>query len=91
LIVEAIDTSGQRGAEPKRQWWLKNSQNVPPEIRGYVDAALWGRFGRPAQMMPHWRRALSLGRASSPIDLDPETVVRFLQDQVEGPDEHRRP
>jgi hypothetical protein len=86
LIVEAIDTSGQSGVGSRRQWWMKNSQNVPPEIRGYVEAALWGGFWRPAGTMPHWRRALSPGQARFPIDLDLETVVRFLEDQVEGAD-----
>ena len=90
LIVEAIDTSGQSGAGSKRQWWLKNSQNVPPEIRAYIEAALWGGFLRSAQTMPPWRRALSPGQARFPIDLDLETVVRFLEDQVEGADEHRQ-
>jgi hypothetical protein len=91
LIVEALDTSGQSGAGSRRQWWVKNSQNVPPEIRGYVEAALWGGFRRSTETMPQWRRALSLGQARSPMDLDLETVIRFLEDQVEGVDEHGRP
>ena len=90
LVVEAIDTSGQSGARSKRQWWIKNSEDVPPEIRGYVEAALWGGLLRTGQMTPLWRRALSPGQARSPIDLDLETVVRFLEDQVEGADEHRQ-
>jgi hypothetical protein len=90
LIVEAVDIAGQSGTGSKRQWWIKNSQNVPPEIRAYVDAALWGGFLRSTQTMPLWRRALSSGQARFPIDLDLETVVRFLEEQVEGEDEHRQ-
>jgi len=91
LIVEAIDTGGQSGGGARRQWWMKNSQNLPPEIRAYVEAALWGGFWQPAQIVSPWKRVLSPGQARFPIELDLETVVRFLEDQVEGADEHRQP
>ena len=91
LILEAMDASGQSAEGPRRQWWAKNSEDVPTEIKAYVEAALWGGFWRPAGMISGLRHSVSPGEVTSPLDLNLETVVRFLEDQVEGADERRRP
>lgn len=90
LIVEAMGHAGEATAEPKRQWWERNSGDVPPEIRAYVEAALWGGFERPDSVGSRLRRALSAGGALSPLELDMDTVVCFLESRVEGADEWRR-
>jgi hypothetical protein len=89
-IIEAMDASGQATGRSRREWWTRNSQDVPPEIRAYVEAALWGGLWRQSGMGSRVRRAFSSDQTASPLDLDLETVVRFLESQVEGADEWRR-
>ncbi len=88
-IIEAMAAGDPTVAGARRQWWVRNSQDVPPEIRAYAEAALWGGFWRPDGMRSRLRRAFSSDQAASPLDLDLETVVRFLESQVEGADEWR--
>ncbi len=88
-ILEAMDAGGQMTAGSRRRWWARNNQEVPPEVRAYVEAALWGGFWRPSGVGARLRRAFSPDQAVSPLDLDLKTVVRFLESQVEGADEWR--
>ena len=89
-IIEAMATGDPTVTGARRQWWASNSRDVPPKIRAYVEAALWGGFWRPDGMRSRLRRAFSSDQAASPLDLDLETVVQFLESQVEGTDEWRR-
>ena len=88
-IIEALATDDQTAAGARRQWWASNSRDVPPEIRAYVETAMWGGFWRPSGVGSRLRRVFSAEQAASPLDLDLETVVRFLESQVEGADEWR--
>jgi len=89
-IIEAMDISGQMAAGVRRQWWVAHGQDLPPAIRAYIEAALWGGFWHSRGVGSRLRRALSTDQAVTPLDLDLETVVRFLESKVEGVDEQQR-
>ena len=83
LLLDAL------GCDPGLEWaqrrrWLNSPQlDIPPEIRAYVNSALWGSFAEYAARRPRLARALGRARTLSPLDLDPARAVRFLEKQME--------
>lgn len=58
--------------------------DVPPRIRLYLEAALEPTSLRPLNLFARLSQLLRLSKQESALDLDPETVVRFLEEQIGG-------
>lgn len=58
--------------------------DVPPRIRLYLEAAREPTSLRPLNLFSRLAQLLRLSRQESALDLDPETVVRFLEEQIGG-------
>ena len=54
--------------------------DIPPEIQAYLEA---GQTVEHLGRLSGLRRLLRLGARASPLDLDPEQVVRFIEEQME--------
>jgi len=86
LALEALAQREQIGVEEARRRLDDGRLDVPPDIRAYLQAGLqpdyFGRLPRP-----RWRWRLRA--PSSSLDLAPETVVRFLETQLEAERDYR--
>jgi len=58
------------------------SLDAPPEIRAYLQAGLAPTPSRPISLASRLLHSLGLRRTTSPLDLDPEIVVQFVERQL---------
>jgi hypothetical protein len=84
-LTEQVMQYGER-LHPKQARWngRAEEQGIPPRIHAYLRAgAETGSYGR----VSFFRRLFRLWRKDAALDLDPEMMVRFLEDQLEVNDE----
>ena len=82
ITLDALAQRDQISVEQARQQLDAGQLDVPPDIRAYLQVGLQpDYFGRLAR--PRWR--FQSGVRSSPLDLAPETVVRYLETILERP------
>jgi len=93
LAVEAL--APHERFTPRQTCQLLNRLNAPPEVCAYLLAGLGPEFAevpRPANPLAKLRDLLKMSTRNTPLDLDPDKVVRFLERQLEvhyDDDEHR--
>jgi hypothetical protein len=61
---------------------LMGSLDAPPEVRAYLEAGLTPTPSRPGSRLSRLLHRLGWRRATSPLDLDPEIVVQFVERQL---------
>jgi hypothetical protein len=84
LTLDALGCDPDLESGPRRQWLNNPQLDIPPEIRAYVDAALWGSYAeQAAHRPPRLLRALSRAPNDSPIGLDPTHVIQYLEKILE--------
>ncbi len=76
VTLQALADQGQVPPQEMRKRFNQGTLEVPPEIRAYIQARL--PAGRP-------RRRTKAAAAPTPLDLDPEYVVRYLEDKLSKP------
>lgn len=80
LAAQVMEYSEGLGGEAALQAGTK-ADVLPPEVQSCLQAVSGtADFGRVSPL----RRLFRSRRRGSPLDLDPERVVRFLEDQMEG-------
>lgn len=57
--------------------------DMPPEVRAYLEAGLAWESPRPVGLFARLMRRLRPNAYASPLDLDPERVVRFLEGRLD--------
>lgn len=65
------------------------SLDAPPEIQAYLQAGLKPVSPQPVGFLSKLARRLRLSTQPSPLDLDPERAIQFLEDQMEVGYDHR--
>jgi hypothetical protein len=83
LLLDALGCDPGLESAQRRQWLNSAQLDIPPEIRAYVDSAMWSSFTEHAAHRPRLLRTLGRARTPLPLDLDPALVVRFLENQLE--------
>ena len=82
LAFELLASQGQPPTQSLWQYLNDMAQDIPPDVRAYFQAGvrmqrplprLWGRW---------WPRAARQESQPDPLDLDPEHVVRFLEERM---------
>jgi hypothetical protein len=89
LVVEALDGEEGLDQEAKRKLLERADRSMPPEVRAYVDAAMWGTYAEQAEPRARWLRFLPKPRPPSPLDLDPAVVAEYLERQLEVANDRR--
>ncbi len=76
LTLEAVAHEERLTAKQVQQHLADNKLNLPPDIQAYFQASTisFTHFSEPTRRP--WSRT-----TTSPLDLDPERVVRFLEDK----------
>jgi hypothetical protein len=57
--------------------------DAPSEIEDYLLAGLTPVLSTPTNLVTRLRQAIMPTHRISPLDLDPEKVIQFLEDQLE--------
>lgn len=76
LILETLAYEARLSAKEIKQGLMDDQLNLPPEIRTYLQASLKSLTYLPAPRFPFGSRG-----PTSPLTLDPELVVQFLEDR----------
>jgi len=71
--------------------WHLGSLDAPPEVRAYLQAGLTPTPSRPGGRLSRLLDRLGWRRATSPLDLDPEIVVQFVERQLGVTHHYRGP
>ena len=58
--------------------------DAPPEIKAYLLTGLTPILSRRADLITRIKQIFTPTRPISPLDLDPERVIKFLEDQLEN-------
>jgi hypothetical protein len=90
LIVEVVDGGRLAPADLRREWYGQQRPGVPAPMQAYVKEAIWGTYVTPANVASQLRHAVSRQRTASPLDIDPASVVQFIEEQLEVVDDRRR-
>jgi len=80
LTLEALAYQRRLTLRESRQHL--RSLDAPPEIRAYLQAGLTPTPSRPISLASRLLHSLGLRRTTSPLDLDPEIVVQFVERQL---------
>ncbi|MFL5802798.1 MAG: hypothetical protein ACJ8CR_13785 [Roseiflexaceae bacterium] len=82
LAFELLASQGQPPAQSLWQYLNDMSQDIPPDVRAYFQAGV--RMHRPLSRFwdRWWPRTARQESRSDPLDLDPEQVVRFLEERM---------
>lgn len=76
LTLETLAHEARLSSKEIKQRLLNDQLNLPPEIRTYLQASLKSLTYLPAPRFPFGSRG-----PASPLTLDPELVVQFLEDR----------
>jgi len=90
LIVEAVEGRRLSPSELRREWYSQEKPGVPPYIQAYVKEGIWGSYVAPGNVASQLRHAVLRRHLASPLDLDPEAVVQFIEEKLEVADDRRR-
>jgi hypothetical protein len=84
LVTDTVEGRRLGPGALRREWYTREKAGVPAPIRAYVKEAIWGSSVQPGGITSLWRRAVLRQRLASPLDIDPDTVVQFVEEQLEG-------
>jgi hypothetical protein len=84
LVTDTVEGRRLGPGALRREWYTREKAGVPAPIRAYVKEAIWGSSVQPGGIASLWRRAVLRQRLDSPLDIDPDTVVQFVEEQLEG-------
>jgi hypothetical protein len=90
LIVEAVEGRRLSPSELRREWYSQEKPGVPADIQAYVKEGIWGSYVAPGNVASRLGRAILGHQPASPLDLDPEVVVKFIEERLEVADGTRR-
>jgi hypothetical protein len=83
LFLAALAYREQLGRDQIRQYLQAGQLDMPPEIRAYLQAGLSPLPPATVGFLSRLLRRFRPGERPSPLNLDPEQVVRFLEEQSE--------
>jgi hypothetical protein len=83
LALEVLAHQERLSARQTRRYLETGELDVPPEIRAYLHARFRPTPPRPIGIFSRLMQRRRLGVQVSPLDVDPEAVVRFLEGQLE--------
>ncbi|MBN1992236.1 MAG: hypothetical protein JW953_06000 [Anaerolineae bacterium] len=78
LTLETLAHDERTTLQEMRQRLSQNQLDAPPEVLAYLEAGMTS-FSHFLEAQPRWR----LKKQTSPLDLDPERVIQFLEDKVD--------
>ena len=90
LVVDAVEGHHPGPADLRRTWFAAERPGVPAPIQAYVKEAIWGSSRVDSSGVPLWRRVILRQQPVSPLDIEPELVVEFIEQQLEGTNDRRR-
>jgi len=90
LVVDAVEGQRPGPADLRRRWLADQRFGVPAPIQAYVREAIWGSNRLEGSRLSLWRRLILRQQPDSALDLDPVTVVEFIEEQLEVSDDHPR-
>lgn len=89
----AVAVSSPRSLHAEDHAWQRLRErdlDAPPEVLSYFQAAVAPPQSRAADLRSTWRRFFgSRTTPATALDLDPERVVRYLEQQLESPDDRQ--
>lgn len=83
LSLEALAHRERTTPERIKQRLMSRTLEVPSEIEAYLLAGLTPVFTVHTNLITRIKQTLGLTPRISPLDLDPERVIRFLEEQLE--------
>ncbi len=89
LVVDAVEGHRPGPADLRRRWLAEDRPGVPPPIQAYVREATWGSNRIEGPRLSLWRRLILRQQPGSALDIDPVTVVEFIEEQLEVFNDHR--
>lgn len=90
LVVDAVEGHRPGPSDLRRRWFVEQRPGVPGRIQAYVRQAIWGSSVLEEPGVPVWRRLILRSRPDSPLAIDPEIIVEFVEQQLEVPNDRRR-
>jgi hypothetical protein len=90
LVIDAVEGHRPGPADLRRTWFAAERPGVPARIQAYVKEAIWGSSRIDSSGVPLWRRVILRRRPVSPLEIEPEAVVEFIEEQLEGTNDRRR-
>jgi len=90
LLVDAVEGRRLGPADLRREWYSQQKPGVPAPMQAYVKEAIWGSYADPSSAASQLKHAILRHRPASPLDLEPEAVVQFLEEQLEVVHDRRR-
>jgi hypothetical protein len=83
LSIEALAHRERTTPERIKQRLMSRTLDVPSDIEAYLLTGLTPVFTVHTNLIERIKRTFGLTSRFSPLDLDPERVVQFLEDQLE--------
>ena len=83
LMLDVLSTRDRLTRRQFRQRLEAGELSMPPEIQAYLLAGVQPVSSKPSRLFARLAQRRVQGAQTSPLDLDPESVVRFLEDQLE--------
>jgi hypothetical protein len=82
LAFDLLASQGQPPAQSLWQYLNDMSQDIPPDVRAYFQAGVRMQRSLPRFWWRWWAHAARQEPRADPLDLDPEHVVRFLEERM---------
>lgn len=83
LTLEIMAYRERVSPDEMRQNLKSGTLTLPPTINGYLQTGLSPVYTAPAGLFSRITQRLRQGVMTSPLDLNPETIIQFLEDQLE--------
>jgi hypothetical protein len=83
LTLETMAYRERVSPDEMRQRLKSGTLIMPPTIKGYLQTGLTPVYTAPAGLFSRIKQRLRQGVIISPLDLNPETIIQFLEDQLE--------
>jgi hypothetical protein len=83
LSIEALAHRERTTPERIKQRLMSRTLEAPSEIEAYLLTGLTPIFTKHTNLIERIKQTLGLTPRISPLDLDPERVVQFLEEQLE--------
>ncbi len=83
LSIETLAHRERTTPERIKQRLMSGTLEAPSEIEAYLLAGLTPVFTTPTNLITRIKQTLGLTPRISPLNLDPERVIQFLEDQLE--------
>ena len=83
LTVNMLAHQERTSPNQMRERLKSGGLDAPSEIKAYLLAGLTPVLSTPSNLLTRLRQAIMPTHRISPLDLDPEKVIQFLEDQLE--------